>query len=364
MPKPNPWSGRRLLAGGVVVAAMAVSPAVAAASPGAVFTQDNDPRGNAVQMFDRAADGTLSPGRTFPTGGVGLATLGGRQGAVELSDDERYVYAVNAGSNTVTTFEVTRDGLENLGSVPSGGVAPTSIDERSGRVYVLNSGATPNVTTFDSGNDGTLTPVSGGSRDLPGALGAAQVSVAPDGSALVVSERLSNRLETLPLDAGGRPGAPVITPSSGSVPFGFAFGHRGDVLVSEAGASTVSSYRLGSAGALQPITAALPVGFGAACWLAASPNGKFAYTGNASGSISSFGVDPDGSLSPLGTVALQPSPRDLDFSRNGRYLYAVSPGNATTPGRVTGYRVAADGRLTEITRVPAAAPGMTGLAVG
>ncbi len=244
----------------------------------------------------------------------------------------------------------------------SGGDTPTSIDERSGRVYVLNSGATPNVTTFASGPDGTLTALAGGSRELPGAQGAAQVSVAPDGSALVISERVSNRLETVPLDSAGRPGAPVITPSNGSVPFGFAFGHRGDVLVSEAGGSSVSSYRLGGAGALRSITASLPVGFGAACWLAASPNGKFAYTGNASGSITGFDVDPDGSLGALGTVALQPSPRDLDFARNGRYLYAVSPGNATTPGRITGYRLAADGALTEVTRVPAAAPGMTGLA--
>ena len=35
---------------------------------------------------------------TFATGGVGLAGLGGRQGAVELSDDGRNLYAVNAGS--------------------------------------------------------------------------------------------------------------------------------------------------------------------------------------------------------------------------------------------------------------------------
>src|SRR4051794_29260907 len=356
---------RLALAGGIIAAALAGgSPAVAAASAGAVFTQDNDPAGNAVQRFERAADGTLSPGRSFPTGGAGLATLGGRQGAVELSDDEAYVYAVNAGSNTVTTFRATRDGLENLGSVASGGVTPTSVDERAGRVYVLNSGGTPNVTTFASGHDGTLTMVAGGARNLPGAQGAAEVAAAPDGSALVVSERLSNRLETLPLDSAGRPGAPVITASNGAVPFGFAFGHRGDVLVSEAGASTVSSYRLGNAGALRSITASLPVGFGAACWLAASPNGKFAYTGNASGSITGFDVDPDGTLTALGTVTLQPSPRDLGFSRNGQYLYAVSPGNVTAPGRITGYRVAADGALTEITRVPAAAPGMTGLAAG
>src|SRR4051812_21200765 len=99
---------RLLLAGGIAAAALAgASPAGAMASPGAVFTQDNDPAGNAVQMFERAADGTLSPARSFPTGGAGLVTLGGRQGAVALSDDEGYLYAVNAGSNTVTTFRVT-----------------------------------------------------------------------------------------------------------------------------------------------------------------------------------------------------------------------------------------------------------------
>src|SRR5689334_19901802 len=102
---------RTLLAGGLLAAAFAAAPAGAMASPGAVFTQDNDPAGNAVQMFERAADGTLSPGRSFPTGGAGLATLGGRQGAVALSDGGGYVYAVNAGSNTVTTFRVSGEGL-------------------------------------------------------------------------------------------------------------------------------------------------------------------------------------------------------------------------------------------------------------
>src|SRR3954469_7604281 len=108
--------GRLLLAGGIAAAALAgASPAGAAASVGAVYTQDNDPAGNAVQRFERAADGTLSPGRSFPTGGAGLATLGGHQGAVALSEDEGYVYAANAGSNTITTLRVTRDGLATLG---------------------------------------------------------------------------------------------------------------------------------------------------------------------------------------------------------------------------------------------------------
>ena len=65
----------------------------------------------------------------------------------------------------------------------------------------------------------------------------------PDGRSLVVSERLANRLETLPLDCFGRPGAPVVTASSGAVPFGFGITPQGTLVVSEAGASTVSSYR-------------------------------------------------------------------------------------------------------------------------
>ena len=351
----------------LVLAGVSATQAMASSSApvGALFSQTNDPNGNVVQKFDRHSDGRLEAVGTFATGGVGLSSLGGRQGAVELSDDEEFVYAVNAGSNTVTTFRVTRQGLDLVGQVPSGGTAPASVDEQDGRVYVLNSGDVANVTAFTAGPDGTLTPIPGGTRRLPGAQGAAQVSVTPEGGALVVSERVSNRLETLPLDGDGAPGAPVITPSSGNVPFGFAISRRGDIVVSEAGATAVSSYRFGAGGALATITGSLPVGQGGVCWVAISPDGRFAYTGNASGSISGFGLAPDGTLTALDedglTAVVTPTPRDLDFSRNGRYLYTVSPGNANTGGRVTGYRVAADGSLAEITRV-AAATGLTGTA--
>jgi 6-phosphogluconolactonase len=358
MSRSTPPRRGRFALGAIVALAVLAGPGAAGAmaDPGAVYTQTNDPSGNHVQAFDRDARGELTPAGTFATGGAGLAALGGRQGAVELSGDESTVYAVNAGSNSVSAFRITHDGLALSGAEGSGGIAPASVDEHHGRVYVLNSGGTPNVTAFRAAGDGSLEAIPGGTRELPGALGAAQVSVAPGGKALVVSERLSNRLETLPLDAAGRPGAPVITTSSGAVPFGFGFGHRGDVVVSEAGASTVSSYRLG-AGGLDLVSASLPVGFGAACWVAVSPNGKLAYTGNASGSISGFAIARDGSLDPIGTVPM-PAPRDLGFSRDGRYLYAVG-----ATGRVTGYRVASDGALEQVTSVPAAA-GITGIATG
>ena len=356
------FSRTKLLAPALAVLGLLAGPGAALAHDGgALYTQTNDPAGNVVQAFDRADDGTLTPAGTYPTRGAGLATLGGRQGAVELSDSERTVYAVNAGSDTVTTFRVKHGQLVRRAVIDSGGVAPTSVDERHGRVYVLNSGGVPNVTAFAAGRHGRLRRL--GSQDLPGALGAAQVSVSPDGRRLVVSERLSNRLETIAVDRSGSLGAPVVTASSGTVPFGFAFGRDDRIVVSEAGASTVSSYRVGDG--LSVITASLAVGQGAACWVAVSPDGGWAYTGNASGSISGFAIAGDGSLSALNadglTAALTPSPRDLDFSRDGRFLYAVSPGNAAAPAQVTGFSVGRDGALTRITSAPALA-GITGAA--
>src|SRR5918999_1898779 len=269
----------------------------AMASNGALYTQTNDPNGNTVQRFDRAPDGSLTPAGTFATGGVGLAGLGGRQGAVELSGDGRYLYAVNAGSDSVSVFRVGHRRPDLVDVVSSRGIAPVSIAEHRGRVYVLNSGGTPSVSAYWRWFDGSLKAIPGGTRELaPGAVGAAQVSVMPGGRSLVVSERLSNRLETLSLDRLGRPGAPVVTASSGAVPFGFGIAPQGTIVVSEAGASTVSSYRVGDGGALSAVTASLPVGQGAACWVAVSPSGRFAYTGNAAGGIGGFAIARGGSL--------------------------------------------------------------------
>ena len=107
MSRFTPRRRGRFLLGATVALAVLAGPAAAGAmaDPGAVYTQTNDPAGNIVQAFDRDARGGLTPAGSFATGGAGSAALGGRQGAVELSDDESTVYAVNAGSNTVSSFE-------------------------------------------------------------------------------------------------------------------------------------------------------------------------------------------------------------------------------------------------------------------
>jgi hypothetical protein len=80
------------------------------------------------------------------------------------------VYAVNSGSDSVTAFHVPRRVLRLIGSVPFGGVAPVSVAERKGRVYILNSGDTPsrgapNVTAFTT-RFGGLALIPGSTREL------------------------------------------------------------------------------------------------------------------------------------------------------------------------------------------------------
>jgi len=97
---------------------LVTTPATATASPasvsqGMVFVQDDDPAGNRVVAYHRSADGSLHQIGTYPTGGRG-GTLDGAvvdrlasQGSLTYDKTHRTLYAVNAGSNTVTVFGAT-----------------------------------------------------------------------------------------------------------------------------------------------------------------------------------------------------------------------------------------------------------------
>src|SRR5216117_4124454 len=92
-------------------ARLAASAAAADGAPGAVYTLMNLTSGNAVAIFARAADGTLTAAGTVATGGTGTGSGLGSQGAVVLSADGSRLFAVNAGSNDVSVFTVGAAGL-------------------------------------------------------------------------------------------------------------------------------------------------------------------------------------------------------------------------------------------------------------
>jgi 6-phosphogluconolactonase len=188
--------------------------------------------GNAVIAFARAADGRLSAPEGFATGGTGTGGGLGSQGAVIVDDAGRYLYAVNAGSDSIISFRITPHGLARVDLEPSNGDRPTSVTVDGDLLYVLNAGSNE-ITGFRVGG-GELAPISGSTRPTSGPTAApGQVSFTPDGDQPIVAERGAQLLGVYPVDAAGVAGSSTFVASSGAVPFGSDFDNKGHVMVSE-----------------------------------------------------------------------------------------------------------------------------------
>ena len=186
-----------------------------------------------------------------------------------------------------------------------------------------------------------------------------------DGKLLVVTEKATNRIDTFAVGPDGRAGEVRSQPSAGQTPFGFAFDRRGHLIVSEAfggapDASAMSSYDVAGDGAIAAISPVVPTGQTAACWVVVS--GRFAYTTNTgSGSISSYGIDRDGSIALLESVAAETGPgsgpTDMALDAD-QHLFVLNAAGRT----VGAYRVRGDGRLVLVDIVGGLPPAATGLA--
>jgi 6-phosphogluconolactonase len=333
-------------------------------SVGAVYTLTNSAAGNAVAVFDRESDGALTPDGTFPTGGIGTGSNLGSQGAVILSDNNHELFAVNAGSNSISYFRVKHDGLEWQATAPSGGIRPISLTLHDHVLYALNAGGAGSITGFAVKGD-ELLPLAGSTQPLAaGSSGPAQVSFTPNGKVLVVTEKNSNTIDTYAVGEHGVAGPPTAHASSGATPFGFDFGKHGDLLVSEASGGA-SSYDVANSGSVTPISSAVSTHQSAPCWLVASKSGRYAYTANAgSGTISGYSVGRDGTLTLLdpsgisGNLGAGSHPLDESVSEDGDFLYVLVDGTHS----IGTFRIAGDGALAFVGAVGGLPAGAVGLA--
>lgn len=317
-----------------------------------VFTSSNSASGNEVLVLARAASGGLTGIASASTGGVGSGAGLGSQGAVTLSEDGRFLFVVNAGSHSVSALRVTGRALELVSVVDTGGLAPISVAEHDGLVYVLNSSGAGGVAGFRN-EDGQLTAIGNSARPLSAAGGTnpAQVGFSTDGDALLVSERNTNLLSTWPIGADGRLGARLGTASPGATPFGFAFDRRNRLLIAEAfggvpGGSAASSWRFDGA-TPRLLTATVHTTQTAACWLAVTPNGRYFYTANTgSSSVSSFRIATSGEIELIAAVAGQLGagsvPIDAAISTDGRRLFVLARGVQS----IAVFLIEPDGSLT------------------
>lgn len=382
----HPTLDRRIIAAAGLAAALGATlvagPAAAAdehaagAGPrpaGAVFVQLNQPEGNAVAAFTRDADGSLTPAGTYPTGGLGgIAEAApfdalASQGSLTLSGDRDTLLAVNAGSDTVTSFSVSRRSvLTREATVPSGGLFPVGVAEHDGLVYVLNGGGSGSVSGYRLVGS-TLRPIPNSTRDLglanadvPNFLTSpGQVGFSADGRHLVITTKLNGTLLTFDVGRNGRLSAtPEVTDSPGPVPFSFDLDRTGRLHVTQAGGGTIETYAFDRDGdlALQSVSAS---GGGAAmCWNVVV--GRTVYGVNSgSDTISSWQLARRGAPQLSEAVAAEPgsAPVDIDATRDDRYVYVLN----AVDGTVTGYAVDGDGSLDEVERQDGIPPFQLGV---
>jgi 6-phosphogluconolactonase (cycloisomerase 2 family) len=371
---------KRLGAGVLGIAAVAVT--VANAGPAAasghssrvtghVYVNDNTAGTNTIGAFDRHADGTLTPepGSPFAAGGAGTGTGLASQGALQISQDGRFLIAADAGSNQISVLRILRDGSLRLvrgGVVASGGVLPVSIAIHDDLVYVANAGTGgSNYTGFRLRHDGRLDPVPGSTVALPDGSQPGDVLFNGTGTKLAGTRIGTSLIDSFTVGSGGRlrpaPGSPF--PAQGLGPFGSEFRptNPDQLFVSNAhnagaGSGTVSAFTAAADGALTPIGASpFPDLQTAPCWVEITRDGRYLFTVNtASGSISRYRIAPDGVLTLLGSTPVRTAGAgavDARLSPDGRTLYL----DEAKAGAVGEFAVHG-GDLTELPGSPATLP--------
>ncbi len=361
-------------AGLLLIAAVSVAmPATAAAKKpakkvaGFFYTETNG-NPNKLVVFARYSDGTLKQQGTVATGGQGghqgqpinvmapppVCTGNGAgcpsldsQDAIASTPNGKLLFAVNAGSNTVSSFRVTRHGAQLVNQVSSGGQFPNSLTVHGNLLYVLNSNSL-NIQGLSFTSSGVLTPISGASRPLnpngtiPGAPH--DISFDNTGKWIVVAKLTNpmtlspvNAIDTFPVNANGTVGPAVSSNSAVPVAFSIGFDSGNNVLITTLGnpfafmAGSLESYSIGPTGSLTHIASVSTVGY-APCWDVES--GKYGYIvnadilGPAAPSVSTFRLFGNGHFTYLGhTPRLGAEPLETDeiLSRDGKYLYVLSP---------------------------------------
>jgi 6-phosphogluconolactonase len=357
----------------VLTSAIVFTTSSAFGAAGAVYTLTNSSSGNVVLVFSRSVNGQISSGGMFATGGTGTGKGLGNQGALAIDAANRFLFAVNAGSDSISVFRIEENGLRLVDVAPSGGKQPISLTVNRNTLYVLNNGGavggTDTVAGFAVGANGHLKPIVSGLPLSVPSVGPAQIGFNVDGNVLLVTEKNTNNLDLFSVDDDGVAVGPTVVSSAGQTPFGFAFGRRNQVFVSDAfgggaNAGAVSSYAVSDQGSLRTITAVAADKQTAPCWVVLTSDGRFAYaTNTGSGTVSGYRVGFNGALQLLdgdGITANTGSgstPLDAAISNDNRFLYVLTPGT----GNVQGFTISLDGSLTPLTRVtgtPASASGL------
>ena len=389
---------------------------------GHVYLQSNESE-NRVIHYARGEDGTLAEVEHLRTGGSGSGSFNGRSdpraiivggaSGVILSPNHRFLFTVNAGDNSVSSFGVADGGhLTLLDVKPTGngasGVSGTAkslaYSTSTGTLYVLHTMGPDHVRLMSVDDQGmlavrserhtavppnkpsritTMLALSPNERFLLVGCSLDQLRVDPDGRPHPIAANAPDPdgLAVFPVEEHGALGKPVFQDAGGASPWCPVFLKKrpNRFAIGFAAADGVSLATLGPDGKVVTgpvVRADTSQGKPSAlCWMAITPDDRLLFaTMTGYSYITSWRLDADalsvakdpacpkvpgdGTFRSLAGI-VGAGPNDMWMTPDGAYLYQIYP-NAS---KLIGYAIQADGGLVEVTSadIPHNSPqGLTG----
>ncbi len=384
----------------LLLAACNKNPGGPSDNPGDIVYLESNQYGsneNAILAYYNDGTGKLSPlpGSPFKTGGAGIGNpqqiLGpdDQETPLAFSANKKYLFAVNAGSNTIAAFSIDDQGrLQTVPGSPfsSGGETPQSVAVSGDYLYVANKAQDPihgntripNYNVLKIGGNGSLTQVPHGVFETSVGASPSQVLVSGNKKFLFTSDFLgfmekipAGTLRSFTIGSNGLltavAGSPYFIPGAGGA-LGLWQHPAADVLyVGFPVQGKVGVYTINNAnGALsfQEMVDAGP----AACWIRTNSTGSRMYTLNSGeNTISIFNTSSAAAPSALQKFPMKipgplvgannsatSQPFGLGFSKADKFLYVVNQHTSTdfSNGNFNYLHVltvAADGQLSEPT---------------
>jgi 6-phosphogluconolactonase (cycloisomerase 2 family) len=333
-----------------------------------LYTETNEAGKNSIIIYQVRKDGDLQQKGIVASGGAGTGKGLGSQGALAIDKNHDWLYAVNAGDNSVSVFKIHNNGALTLTCTENTkGTAPVSLSVHGNLLYVLNRG-TDNIHGFHISVEGKLSHIAGSTQSLSGtAVDAPQVSISPDGNWVIVTEKATNTVGAFKIKNDGSVDPGKFSASAGPTPFGFDFARDRFMIVSNAaggaaGAGSATSNIIESNGTAKAINGAVSNQQAAPCWVATTKYGRFAYVSNTgSNTVSSYYVSPFGALYLIDAAAgkTDGGPADIVVAANNYYVYVM----AGAADKINGFKRKPLGGLESIYTSPVVPASATGLAV-
>jgi 6-phosphogluconolactonase len=322
---------------------------------------NNNGTPNVISAFHFNSAGTLTPvaGAPFSTGGNGGICFDiGSTRTIHPSGGR--LYATNYSSGNVSGFNIANDG--SLTSVPgspfpmSAGGNPIGVAaSANGQFLFVGRGPFPpaggaGIDVFQINADGSLTLVPGSPFGVSGGAGLDVLFDARRKN--VISDVNNNEVSVFTAAKTGAlvsiPGSPFTTPTTNN--HKMALGSQGSCLFVAGGTGGgVSAMRVARDGSLSNAPGS-PVATGNVFGAATTQQGSFAYFGGSSG-ISGFSFDNRCSLTPIpGSPFISggPFPAGVTTEGSGKFLFAVN----AFAGSLSSFKIAPNGSLTLIGTSP------------